>query len=207
MLKVRAAMSALLGGVVAVSIVGCSFTNGNIILPRKYDPSDGVSAEVGDLDVRNAMLVTEEGERASLVVSVVNPTAETQPLTVQYEAASGGRTTVDLTVPGQSTVTYGFGESDQIVLEGIDTTPGALFPVYFQSGTAEGSQVPLPVLDTTLAEYRTLAPSPSPTPEPSPSASPVPAPTPSPGTIDEGDNQGDTGPGDSVDSGEEGTTE
>src|SRR3712207_5042337 len=54
-LKVRAAVSALLAAVVAVSIVGCSFTNGDIILPRKYDPSDGVSAEVGDLSVRNAM--------------------------------------------------------------------------------------------------------------------------------------------------------
>src|SRR3712207_8194808 len=48
------------------------FRSGNIILPRKYDPSDGVSAEIGDLAVRNALLVTEEGERASLVVSVVN---------------------------------------------------------------------------------------------------------------------------------------
>jgi len=204
-LKVRAAVSALLAALVAVSIVGCSFTNGNIILPRKYDPSDGVSAELGDLSVRNAMVITEGGERGNLVVSVANTSAESLPLVVQYEGSSGGRTSIDLTIPSQTTVTYGWGESDQIVLDGIDTTPGALFPVYFQSGSGEGMQVRVPVLDTTLQEYSTLTPSPSPTP--SPTASPVPAPTPSPGTIDEGDNQGETNPGDSVDSGEEGTTE
>ncbi len=206
MLKVRAAVSALLAAVLVVGVAGCSFVNGNIILPRKYDPSDGVNAEVGELSVRNAMLITEEdAERASLVISIANPTAETQPLTVQYEGASGGRTTVDLSVPSQSTVTYGYGDSDQTVLEGIDTAPGALFPVYFQSGSSEGANLQVPVLDTALAEYDDLTPSPSPTP--SPTASPVPAPTPSPGTIDEGDNQGETNPGDSVDSGEEGTTE
>ncbi len=203
MLKVRAAVSALLAAVLAAGIAGCSFVNGDILLPRQYDPSDGVGAEVGELDVRNALLVTEEGDRASLIVSVANTTAESQPLTVQYETASGGRTSIDLTVPSQSTVTYGYGDSDQIVLDEIDVTPGALFPVYFQSGSAEGAQVPVPVLDTSLAEYSTLAPSPSPTP--SPTASPVPAPTPSPGTIDEGDNTGETDPGDSVTSGEEGT--
>src|SRR3954462_9644678 len=46
-LKVRAAASALLAVVLAVTIAGCSFTNGNQILPRKYDPSDGVGANVG----------------------------------------------------------------------------------------------------------------------------------------------------------------
>lgn len=203
MLKVRAAVSALLAAVLAVGVAGCSFTNGDIILPRVYDPSDGVGAEIGELDVRNALLVAGADERASLVVSIINPTAESQPLTVQYEAGSAGRTSIDLTIPSQSTVTYGYGESDQIVLEGIDTTPGALFSVYFQSGSAEGRDLPVPVLDTTLAEYRTLTPSPTPTP--SPTASPIPAPTPTPGTADAGDNTGGTQPGDSVDSGEEGT--
>ncbi|WP_210479612.1 hypothetical protein [Naasia sp. SYSU D00948] len=204
MLKVRAAVSALLAAVLAIAVAGCSFTNGNIILPRKYDPSDGVSAEVGNLAVRNALLVSEAGERASLVISVANPTSESQPLSVQFEGTAG-RTTIDLTIPGQSTVTYGYGDSDQIVLEGIDTIPGALFPVYFQSGSSEGSEVRVPVLDTVLEEYRTLTPSPSPTP--SPTASPIPAPTPTEGTIPDGDNTGETDPGDSVDSGEEGTSE
>src|SRR3954466_5337880 len=98
-LKVRAAVSALLAATLAVAIAGCSFTNGNQILPREYDPSDGVGANVGELDIRNALLVSEDGARGSLVVSVINTTEDTQPLKVQYAsdaAASGGRNTVNL---------------------------------------------------------------------------------------------------------------
>jgi hypothetical protein len=202
-LKVRAAVSALLAAALAVTIAGCSFTNGNQILPRKYDPSDGVGADVGELDVRNALVITESGDRGNLVVSVINPTEDAQPLSVQYESArAGGRSTVDVSIPAQATVTFGYGDSDQLVLEGIDATPGGLFPVYFQSGSSEGADLQVPVLDTALAEYEGLTPSPIPTPVRTPTASPVPAPTPTPGTIDEGDNTGEGQPGDSVDTAE-----
>jgi len=195
-LKVRAAVSALLAAALAVTIAGCSFTNGNQILPRKYDPSDGVGANVGELDIRNALLVSEDGARGSLVVSVINTTQDTQPLKVQYAsdaAASGGRNTVNLSVPAHSTVTYGYRDSEQLVLEGIDTTPGALFPVFFQSGSSEGIDLDVPVLDQKLAEYNDLTPSPTPTPRPtptsaavptpSPTAVPIPAPTPTASTV------------------------
>jgi Glycosyl hydrolase family 30 beta sandwich domain len=200
-LKVRAAVSALLAATLAVTIAGCSFTNGSIILPRQYDPSDGVGADIGDLDLRNAFLVSEDGERGNLVVSVINTTEDAQPLSVQYESGgAASRETVDLSIPANSTVTFGYGESEQLVLEGIDTQPGALFPVYFQSGDSEGAALEVPVLDTMLAEYDGLTPSPTPTP--TPTAVPVPAPTPTEGTIDEGDNSGEGEPGDSVDTAE-----
>jgi hypothetical protein len=204
--KVRTAVSALLAAVLAVSIAGCSFTNGNQTLPRKYDPSDGVGASVGDLDVRNALILTDDGSRGSLVVSVINQTDSQKQLSMQYESsaatASKGRSTVTVRVPSHSTVTFGYGKSEQVVLEDIDTTPGALFPVYFTSGDSEGADLAVPVLDTTLAEYDGLLPSASPTPIPTPTAVPVPIPTPTAGTVPEGDNTGDTAPGDSVDAGQ-----
>lgn len=203
MLKSRAAASALLAAALTVGITACSL--GSPQLPQTYDPSDGIGADIGDLDVRNALLVTTDGTRASLVVSVINQTTTQQALTVQYKStsstAAAGRASVNLTVPASSTVTYGFKTSDQVVLEGIDTQPGALFPVYFQSGNAEGSELGVPVLDATLSEYSTLTPSPSPAPV-APSAVPTPINTPTPGTEPEGDDTGDTAPGDSVDSGE-----
>jgi hypothetical protein len=187
-LKVRAAVSALLAAALAVTIAGCSFTNGNQTLPRKYDPSDGVGADVGQLDVRNALIVPGAGDRGNLVVSVINTTPKKQPLSVQYESAAAGRSTVDLSIPAHSTVTYGYGQSQQLVLTGIDTKPGALFPVFFQSGTSEGTNLQVPVLSTGQSTYATLTPSPTPTPKPTPtpaasgapapSGSPIPAPTP-----------------------------
>src|SRR4051794_1810489 len=183
-LKVRAAVSALLAATLAVTIAGCSFTNGNQTLPRKYDPSDGVGADVGELDIRNALIIDGEGDRGNLVVSVVNTTENTQPLSVQYESsATPGRSTVDLSVPAHSTVTYGYGKNEQLVLEGIDAEPGALFPLFFQSGSSEGTDLEVPVLDASVSPYETLTPSPSPTPTPTPRPAPTGAPTPSGSTI------------------------
>lgn len=202
MVNVRAVATALLAAALAVGVAGCTFLSSEI-LPRQYDPSDGIGADIGELDVRNALLVTEEGNRANLIVSVVNQSNEDQALSVQYEsnaaAAVGGRVTVDLDIPARSTVTFGWQDAEQLVLEGIDTAAGDLFPVYFLSGGAEGVELKIPVLDTTLAEYSTLAPRPSPTPTPEP----VPIPTPTDGTPPEGTDQnpGGTAPGDAVGSG------
>lgn len=209
MVKVRTAVSALLAAVLAVGIAGCSFTNGNQTLPRKYDPSDGVGTNVGDLDVRNALIVTDEdGKRGSLVVSVINQTDAQKQLSMQYESsaatASNGRETVTVRVPKFSTVTFGYEKSQQVVLEDIDVTPGALFPVYFTSGDSDGTELRVPVLDSSLPEYSSLTPSPSPTPIPTPTAVPVPIPTPTAGTAPQGDNSGTPAPGDSVDSSEPG---
>ncbi|HEY8589074.1 MAG TPA: hypothetical protein VIL55_05950, partial [Naasia sp.] len=124
--------------------------------------------------------------------------------------ASGGRMTVDVDIPARSTVTFGWQDTEQLVLEGIETAAGDLFPVYFLSGDAEGIELQLPVLDTTLAEYSSLAPSPSPTPTPEvppapDPAAPAPIPTPTDGTVPEGTDQNPEGtePGDAVDSGTE----
>lgn len=182
MVKVRVAVSALLAAVLAVGIAGCSFTNGEQTLPRNYDPSDGVGANVGQLAVRNALLVSGGGSRATIVASVVNDTDTQQQLSIQYASKSAGRSTITASIPSHTVITFSYGKGSQVVLEGVDATPGALFPVYFASGNAEGAQLRLPVLDTTLAEYNGFRPTPTPTPTPAatPLATPGPTPTPSP---------------------------
>jgi hypothetical protein len=57
-----------------------------------------------------------------------------------------------------------------------------------QAGDAPGTEVRLPVLDSTFNEYATLAPSPSPTPTPTPTPTltPTPIPTTTAGTEPEG---------------------
>jgi len=205
----RAVASALLAAVVTVALAGCNFLGGDI-LPRKYDPSDGVGTSLGDLDVRNALLVTDgEGSTASLVVSVVNTSDDDQNLSVQYESdaatATSGRADATVAVAAHSIVTLGFGTEQQLVLADIDTEPGALFPVYFQSGSSEGKELQVPVLPPALMEYSTLTPSPTPTPVPVPTPviTPVPTPlaTPTDGTVPGDGDSGDTSTGDSVTSG------
>jgi hypothetical protein len=82
--------------------------------------------------------------------------------------------TVDASVPG---------DSSAIVLDGVDATPGGLFPVTF-STPGGSTNLQLPVLTGTFSEYATLVPTPTPTPtktkrtdEPTDSSSPTPTDT------------------------------
>ena len=47
---------------------------------------------------------------------------------------------------------------EPVLLEGIDTQPGGLVDLYFQYGSAEGIELGVPVLDSSLPEYADLAP-------------------------------------------------
>ena len=120
-----------------------------------YDPSDGVSADVGDLDLRNILVVSEDGEDGNLVLTVVNTGDEDAELGVQV--GEGGGEPLIIEVEAGATVSLG-GDEEPLLLEGIDTQPGALLPLYFQYGTAEGIEKLVPVLDGRLPEYADLAP-------------------------------------------------
>jgi hypothetical protein len=191
--KIRAAASVLLAASLAVGLSGCNFFSPQATL-NKYDPSDGVSASLGDLDVRNTVLITTDGARATLVMSVANLADAEQTLEIEYQSTSpeavSGRVSFDLDVPAQSILTTSHstgaatGGEQQLVLEDIVAPAGSLFTVFLQTGTEEGVELRVPVLDASFSEYTTLAPSPSPTPTPTPTPTlaPEPIPTAAPGT-------------------------
>lgn len=172
--RARIAASVVLAAAMMVGATGCS-----LFVPqsttRQYDPSDGVGATLGSIQVRNALLFTKDGEEASLLVSIINDGEQPADVNIQYEGSDGKLTSTVRLDAGQAK-TFGAKGSKQLVLQGINTKPGALFPVYFQSGSDTGKQLLLPVLDASQKEYAGLLPSPTPTPTPSgiptPSASP-----------------------------------
>lgn len=198
-MKTRAVASVLLAASLTIGLSACNFFSPQATL-KKYDPSDGVGANLGDVDVRNVLLITEDGTRATLVMSVVNTGADAQSLEVEYESSSdeavSGRVSFDVEVPGQSVVTTSAGEDDQqIVLEDIDAPAGSLFSVFVQSGDAQGVELRVPVLDTTLSEYDALQPTPQSTPTPTPTIVSTPIPTPTVGTEPEAPlTEPETGP-------------
>lgn len=201
-MKIRAAASVMLAASLAVGLSGCNFFSPQATL-KKYDPSDGVSASLGDLDVRNTLLITSDGTRATLVMSVANLADTDQSLEVEYEStapdAVSGRVSFDVDVPAQSIVTTSHGgDEQQLVLEDIDAPAGSLFTVFVQSGTEEGVEMLVPVLDASFSEYSSLLPSPSPTPTPTPTptlVAPEPIPTATPGTEPEAPlTEPETGP-------------
>ncbi|WP_181408345.1 hypothetical protein [Schumannella sp. 10F1B-5-1] len=173
-MRARALASiALLGGV-AVGLAGCNFVTPQATT-NHYDPSDGVSGTVGQVELRNAVAIVNDDGDANLVLTAVNNSARTISLRVQYEAGGQKENTRLSLSPGATTV--GYGKRGQKLLEDFDPKAGSLAKIYFVYGSQEGVQLGVPVLDTTWSEYEKHGP----TAPPSPSVSPSPSGTPSEG--------------------------
>ena len=160
-MKARLAASAALAIGLALGASGCSMLTYQATT-EKYDPSDGVSVDIGELDLRNVLVVSEDGEDGNLIMTVVNNSDDDVELGVQF--GEGGGDTQTIEIEAGKSVAFGVdaAESEDVLepllLEGIDTQPGALLSMYFQYGDAEGIEKQVPVLDARLPEYADLAP-------------------------------------------------
>lgn len=180
----------------ALLLTGCQFVTPQQTA-RSYTPSDGVNGQVGDVVVRNVFLVTEDGTSANVIGALANEADTDRTVTMQY-SAGGATRSVTITVPGNGLVSLRpgptrtdatTGSSEQVTLDGIRATRGALFPVGFAEGSASPLDLRLPVLTSSLPDYATLTPTPTPstpprrTPRPSDEATPLPTPSTSDDTL------------------------
>lgn len=165
-MSARRAASVVLASVVLLSTAGCTFFAPQTTL-KPYDPSDGVNTQIGDVYIRNVLLLTKDGSDASLLVNVVNETDNGVKVTFQYEGKDSDGVTgkVNDSIFANPGVPTSFGGSNdpRIVFTGIDAKPGSLFPVFVQYGDETGKQLLVPVLDGTLKPYNELLPTPEPT--------------------------------------------
>lgn len=164
---------------IALGVAACA----PITSLKPYDPSDGVSATVGQVKVLNALVLTKSGSDGNLLFSAYNNSSEPIQLNVQYDASGVQKTSTASLLPDTST-DFGYGSTGQFLLPGLDTKAGSLVKIYFQYGDQTGKQVKVPVLDGQQSQYATLLPTPIPTPTASATNEPVfpppvaPAPTP-----------------------------
>jgi hypothetical protein len=188
--RARIAASVVLAAALLLGTSGCAFFSPQSTLLH-YDPSDGVGTSVGSVKVRNAFLLTEDGERASMLINFINDGTSSVDLTVQYTLKPGGKTTTTVHLKPGQVKTFGKTETDQLILQGIDKKPGELYAVWFQYGEHTGQQLLLPILDGTWSQYKGLLPTASPTPTATPTPTgtatpnpavtqPVPTATPTP---------------------------
>ncbi|MGI9822497.1 hypothetical protein [Agromyces sp. Marseille-Q5079] len=150
-MKARLAASAVLALGLAIGATGCSMVTYQATTEH-YDASDGVSATIGDLALRNVLVVSDDGEDGNLVMTVVNTGDSDLTLTIEPTGADS----VDLEVPAHETVVLGSEDTEPLLLEGIDAEVGGLTPIFFQYGGEEGLEKEVPVLDSRL--YEGLAP-------------------------------------------------
>jgi len=176
--RARSAASVILAAGILMGTSACGFYSPQATTIH-YDASDGVSGNVGDVAIRNALLLSEDGETANLLATVINQGDTTHSLEVQYEA-KGEKVTQNVTIAAHETVTLGTPGSPAVTVENMDSAPGKLFPVFFQYGDETGAELLLPILDGTQGEYSTLLPTETPAPSEAPSEAPAPTETPAP---------------------------
>ena len=139
-----------------VGTTGCTFS-AEIATEKEYDPSDGVGIEVGELAIRNALLIGDDPENLNLVMTVVSSADTDRRLTVQWQSG-GERVSEEVFVSANGTTIFGGPEQDQLLVVGSGATIGGLVPLYFSYSGAEGRELPVPVLDGTLPEYELYVP-------------------------------------------------
>ena len=98
-MRARIAATVVVAASLLLSTTGCSFFAPQSTLKR-YDPSDGVGATVGQVKVRNALLLSEDGQQASFLVNLINGSEKTVTVLIQYDGttASGVTGKVDTRV-------------------------------------------------------------------------------------------------------------
>ena len=178
-MRARIAASVVLAIAVMFGTAGCGFLAPQSTT-RHYDASDGVSGNVGDVAVRNAMIVTGDGTTGNLVVTLVNNGAA--PHRVMIERATGSQESTFVTVKAGETKEIGAAGDTIIILRDLNSIPGSLYPLYFQYGAQTGLPLRVPVLDGALPEYADLTPdkvappaaASTPTPTPTPTTTPAP---------------------------------
>ncbi|MGJ4844435.1 MULTISPECIES: hypothetical protein [unclassified Leifsonia] len=160
-MKARVAASIALALAVAFGTAGCGFIAPQATT-KHYDASDGVSGNVGQIDVRNAIIITDakDGTVGNLVVTLVNN--DSKSIEVSIQGGDQSASTAEVTVkPGQVKQLGSdpqSSSSNNVFFANFDGKPGALYSVFFQYGDETGLKLQVPVLDGALPEYRDLVP-------------------------------------------------
>jgi len=154
--KNRWASAVALTAALMLGVTGCTFS-AEIATQKDYDPSDGVGADIGDLAIRNILLIGDDGDTLNLVMTVVSESDNSQRLNVQWEDGAE-RVTESVFVDADGLTAIGGPEQPQVLVTGADGELGGLVPVYFSYGTEPGVEVLVPVLDGSLPEYTLFVP-------------------------------------------------
>jgi hypothetical protein len=158
-LRARVLVSVAVAATIALGATGCEFISPAETAHIKQ-VTDGIDASTGSIDVRNALLISDTGEDARFVGTLVNRGDVPRTVTLQLDG-----TDETVRVAGNSTVVLADdGQHDTVDFDGVTAKPGSLVKMYFSYSGAQGVSVTVPVLTSAQEEYQTLAPTPTPTP-------------------------------------------
>lgn len=155
MRKCRRQHSQLLGSLVAgltlIGISGCSTATPD---EDWYAIANGVDADIGGIEVRSLLLVSEDANKPGRFLGTLFNTS-TSPLDVVFSDAND-----NVTVRVESQGQLGF-DTRPLLFSSVSEIPGSRVPVTVTVGS-EQKELSTPVLDGTLQAYRPFLPTVSP---------------------------------------------
>ncbi|WP_289249274.1 hypothetical protein [Galbitalea sp. SE-J8] len=157
----RAAASVVVATALVLGTAGCGF-----FAPQAteihYQPSDGVAATVGDIELRNVIALSSDGTTASVTFGAINTGSDRIAVTFSVDDSSGDDVKQTLVLPAGLSTVGGGGADASLVFSGLDATVGGLLPVFVQYGSEPGKQLQVPVLDGAQEQFATLVPTSAP---------------------------------------------
>ena len=154
-MNIRALATTAIAATLLLGTAGCGIFVDTATL-KPYSASDGLNVNVGDLQLRNLLVITDESGDASLVGTVVNDTTNVQYLSVEFRTD----TPFDLTVVANEGITkVGLADDNPAIATGTALKAGQYVEIYFQYGGQDGVTASIPVLDATHSLYALYAPS------------------------------------------------
>lgn len=154
-MRIRALATAAVASALLLGTAGCGVFTPTATL-KHYDPTDGVSANIGDLSVRNLLLITNGVGDAAVVGNIVNNGSSLEFLTLEVRGATPLSTETGA-YPGNTKL--GIADDNPVVFYGAGVVAGEYVDVYLQYGDHEGQLVSVPVLDGTNPLYAPYVPS------------------------------------------------
>ena len=162
----RRALAALVPLAVAGALTSCSGPPAGTDAP--YDPSDGVSASVGEIAARNLLMVGSDVGAPGLVSGVLLNTSDAA---ITVSLSSGEVPAVTVQVPAQGSVLLGAptgdpaasspgtGASAVVQFDALPQPAGAVLPLNLSTPGGGTTTVQVPVLPATR-EYANITPAP-----------------------------------------------
>ncbi|WP_062203759.1 hypothetical protein [Demequina salsinemoris] len=147
-MKLHAPARIAAAALIALSMTGCSFA-ANITTSKQYSASDGVRVELEDATGLNLLIVsTAADEPAALIGSFENPGTDPIEVTVVL-----GDDATSFEVPAQGVTALGTTDGETEVVGTSTVDPGLIGTITVTTPGSGTTDVDVPVLDGTLAEY------------------------------------------------------
>ncbi len=150
----RLATTALVASL-ALATSGCSLS-GNVASLQPYSPSDGQQVNLENIKARNFMYLVSESGQGFLIGSLVNSSTEPRVVKIQYvDPNTQAKTDYFVEVQAGAKLDIGYNGNPPIQMPVIEI-PGQTAMFYFLESDTVNALMKVPVLDGTLAEYKSL---------------------------------------------------